>query len=201
MIFLFCIHLMNLYIFEAFYLQDLDPHLSMRIRIPEAFLNVDPCGSGWFFTILKKKLFSIHSGPNRDQQSTLSQLYTIFSGVKDLFSARYKPHHDQQLDNRLTPLSCLCCHAQHGPVFLVADFCNCLFPWPANWPLWPPLSMWPPPPTINKAPVFGANDMQWCSARRSIPPIPRQLIEQSLPWTSFTWTYVDTVIEIYLWLW
>ena len=146
MIFLFCIHLMNLYIFEAFYLQDLDPHLSMRIRIPEAFLNVDPCGSGWFFTILKKKLFSIHSGPNRDQQSTLSQLYTIFSGVKDLFSARYKPHHDQQLDNRLTPLSCLCCHAQHGPVFLVADFCNCLFPWPANWPLWPPLSMWPPPP-------------------------------------------------------
>ena len=57
MIFLFCIHLMNLYIFEAFYLQDLDPHLSMRIRIPEAFLNVDPCGSGWFFTILKKNSF------------------------------------------------------------------------------------------------------------------------------------------------
>ena len=156
MIFLFCIHLMNLYIFEAFYLQDLDPHLSVRIRFPEAFLNVDPCGSGWFFTILKKKLFSIHSGPNRDQQSTLSQLYTIFSGVKDLFSARYKPHHEQQLDNRLTPLSCLCCHAQHGPVFLVADFCNCLFPWPANWPLWPPLSMWPPPTHHQQGPRV------WC---------------------------------------
>ena len=182
MIFLFCIHLMNLYIFEAFYLQDLDPHLSVRIRIPEAFLNVDPCGSGWFFTILKKKLFSIHSGPNRDQQSTLSQLYTIFSGVKDLFSARYKPHHDQQLDNRLTPLSCLCCHAQHGPVFLVADFCNCLFPWPANWPLWPPLSMWPPPhPPSTRPPCLVPMTCSDAVRGDPSPPSPDSWLSKACP--------------------
>ena len=29
-----------------FYLQDLDPNLSMRIRIQEAYLYADPCGSG-----------------------------------------------------------------------------------------------------------------------------------------------------------
>ena len=32
--------------FLVFYLLDLDPHLSMRIRIQEAYLYADSCGSG-----------------------------------------------------------------------------------------------------------------------------------------------------------
>ena len=37
---------MNLYIFYLLD-RDPDPHLSMRIQIREAFLNADPCGSGF----------------------------------------------------------------------------------------------------------------------------------------------------------
>ena len=201
MIFLFCIHLMNLYIFEAFYLQDLDPHLSMRIRIPEAFLNVDPCGSGWFFTILKKKLFSKHSSqieinnPHCLNFTLFFQVWKICSvpdtsrTTSSSWTTGWRPwaayvvtHNMGQFSSSLT-----------SAIAFFRDRRTGRYGRPSRCD--------PPPPTINKAPVFGANDMQWCSARRSIPPIPRQLIEQSLPWTSFTWTYVDTVIEIYLWLW